>query len=366
MDSLNNNISYEDMYNSIIPSLDSFLKLNNDFNLSKEELKTEIMYILAEYDIEKYDAKELLKIIRKELINKFSNSDSIPVSDSVSSYLRDIGTYKLLSPEEEIEYFNRYKNGDLEAKQEIIKRNLKLVVSIAKSYARFYTSFLDTIQEGNVGLIRAVEKFDPSMGNKFSTYATWWIKQSIQRAIANKGSVIKIPEKLADKLSKMKRVENKYIIEHGDIPTNAELANLLDTTEEEINELKSINFTYKSMNEKVNDESETEIGVSISSSEDIEENVIKSSLSEEIYKFFKEANLTNDQIQVLIYRYGLNGQKELTLEQTGKLLKRSKDRIRQIEMRALLKLRKCSYKDNIINYYDEKYDTEKVKQKTWI
>ena len=362
---------YNKIFEEIFNSISKFLDDNNYFDQPHENVILEIHTQLKEFDLKNYEDNKdrIINYIRKELVKRFKPIDeSVEVREALDDYLKLIRNYELLTKDEEVELFNRIKNGDIEAKNEIIERNLRLVVSIAKRYSVYGYPILDLIQEGNLGLIKAVEKFDVSKGYKFSTYATWWIRQNITRAISDKEDIIRIPVSTRDKLYKVKKHERIFETENGYKPSNEELSKIdkLNMSENEIEDIKSIDFSYKSINEKISENEDTELESTYMSDENIEEEAILNSLSDEIKKFFESANLTSNQITVLVYRFGLIDGKILKLEDIGKLIGVTRERTRQIEIRALIKLRRCSYANKIINYYDGRYDTEEVKSKKFI
>ena len=356
---LTKNISSDEIIlNDVIQIITPFLIENNNFNMNEEDLKNEILLIIIGLDKSKYftNKENFVKQVKKNILSKFETANDISLNDSVKLYLKEIGTYKLLSKEEEVKLFNEYKEGNIESKNEIIEKNLRLVVSVAKYYAKSSLTFLDLIQEGNIGLIKAVEKFNPTMGNRFSTYAVWWIRQAILRAIANKEKPIRIPSGLYTQIVKIKKFENEFLSKYGRSPTIKEIAKKFEISEKDIKDIKDIDYDYTSINQKINDEDELEFGDTISSEEILEENYINTSLNEELFKYFKEAKLTKDQIIVIVYRFGLTGEAPYSLDKIGKLIKKTRERARQIEIRALIKLKRCPFKKEIINYYDEKYD----------
>ena len=361
-------VKFNNIANEIINSLSSFLMNNNYFDSTKEEINQEIFEIVNEIDITNFNInkQKIINQVKKELIkriNKANKEDNVEVQESLKAYLAEIDNYKLLTKEEERELFIKYKNGDLESKETLIKCNLRLVVSIAKMYSGFGIPILDLIQEGNFGLFKAIEGFDYTKGFKLSTYATWWIKQAILRSLESKEKNIRIPALSNNLLLKIRKEEEKFYKSHGTKPTNNDIASALNVSEQDVEEAKKLDFHYKSLNETINEENDFELGDTIESSEVLENEVIDNSLSDEFKKFFKEAELTEDQIFVISHRFGLVDGKEYKFEEIGKMLNKTRERIRQIEIRAFIKLQRCPYKDKIINYYDGRYDTEKVKKK---
>ena len=357
---------YNKIFEEIKSSISDFLKENYYFNHPIDTVIQEIHILLKEFDLDEFDKnkKKIINYIKKELVKRFSPiEENDEVQEALSEYLKEISKYRLLSKNEEQELFARYKNGDLDAKKEIIEKNLRLVVSIAKRYAIYGYSILDLIQEGNCGLIKATDKFDYTKGNKFSTYATWWIRQFILRYIENYENTIKIPGTLHSIMLKVRRTESSFISSNGYSPSNSEIAEALNISEKEVEDVKAYDYKYTSLNEKVSEEDETEIEERIQSDYDIDENIILDSLSDEIKIYFEEAQLTDDQKTVMIDSFGLSDGVILTREQIAKKIGKTRERVRQIEIRALIKLQRCPYRDKIYNYYDGKYDIEPYQKK---
>lgn len=352
----------EEIFNTVIQNLSSFLVKNNYYNTNEDDLKNEIFLLVLESNQEEfYKSKtKYINKIKNEILKKYSNPDNKSLNNSVKTYLLEIGPFKRLTKEEEFDLFKRYKNGDLNAKKEIIERNLKLVVSVAKSYCKLGIPFLDIIQYGNIGLIKAIERFNPDLGFRFSTYAVHWIKQNISRSIASNESEIRIPLYVVSNILKIRKYEREYFQKNGKEISLKELSKILNIKEEEIKEIKSYNYDFTSLNNPINEEEELEVGDTISSNDDLDDKIIISSLSSEILKFFHEANLTKDQMIVISYRFGLTGEAPYSLEKVSKIIKKTKQSVKQIETKALLKLKKSSYKNNIKNYYDDSYDITEI------
>jgi RNA polymerase primary sigma factor len=353
--------------NEIMESISSYLESNNYFELSKEAIKQELIDILNEFDLTDYEKNknEIINALKHELVKRITpyKDSNVGVKEAFDSYLSEIRKFDILTKEEEQELFKKIENGDIDSREKIINCNLRLVISIAKIYYSYGFSFQDLIQEGNLGLLKAVERFDYRKGYKFSTYATWWIRQFILRSIENKELNIKIPPKVFHLLNKINKAEENYLKTYGVKPTTKDLSLFMNITEEEIEEAKQYNFKYTSLNTTVNDEDDIEIGELVASDESLEEEIITNSLSDELKIFFKEADLTKDQIIVIVYRFGLIDGVIHKMEDVAKMIGKSRERVRQIEIRALIKLKRCPYRNKIINYYDGRYDTEEVKQK---
>ena len=265
----------------------------------------------------------------------------VKVNDSVKIYLKEIGKVRLLTAQEEVEIAQRIANGDEDAKQELINANLRLVISIAKRYAGRGMPFLDLIQEGNMGLIKAVEKFDYTKGFKFSTYATWWIRQAITRAIADQARTIRIPVHMVETINKITRAQRQLIQELGRDPTAEEISERLDgaLSPDRIREIQCINQEPVSLETPIGEEDDSHLGDFIEDKEVVSpsEYTTKSLLKDELYDVLQE--LTDREARVLELRYGLIDNHPRTLEEVGKEFGVTRERIRQIEAKAIKKLR---------------------------
>ena len=266
-------------------------------------------------------------------------SSELQYSDSVTLYLKQISRYPLLTPEEEKELARRIEQNDEEARQEMINANLRLVVSIAKKYQNRGLSLLDLIQEGNLGLLRAVEKFDYRRGCKFSTYATPWILQSVTRAINDQGSNIRIPIHRAETIAQIKKKQNGLQVKLGRDPTLAELAEACGLPEEKVRGLLQNDQDPISLNTSVGDDGDSTLAdfIEDSSSLGIDEQAMLGILREELDRGLD--TLSERERKVLILRFGLGGRKPMTLEETGREVNLTRERIRQIEIKALKNLK---------------------------
>jgi len=258
--------------------------------------------------------------------------------DLVKLYLQEIGRVPLLSREEEVQLAKRVAEGDQVARQQLALANLRLVVSIAKRHKGSGLPLLDLIQEGNIGLMKAIEKFDYTRGYKFSTYATWWIRQAITRAIADKARTIRIPTHMLELMRKIYKAEGEYVQNHGVPPTTEELAQMLDMPKEEIERAKMITPYTRSFEEPVGEEEESVLGDFIGTEEgSVLRRALKELSVEELYGALSE--LTERERRILELRFGLLRDKQpMTLERVGELFDLSRERIRQIEKEALQKL----------------------------
>ncbi len=261
-----------------------------------------------------------------------------PSLDSLRLYLRSIGRVSLLTAEQEVMLARRIERGDMAAKQHMIEANLRLVVSIAKSYLGRGLTFLDLIQEGSMGLIRAVEKFDYRRGYKFSTYATWWIRQAVTRAIADKGRTIRIPVHMVEKLNKVIHVERQLVQQLGREPTPAEIAAELDTTVREVRDVLRMAQQPISLEKPVGEEEDSELG------DFVEDQTAESPFEQAAERLRREnlrralAALPEREREVIEMRFGLSGERPYTLEEVGRAFNVTRERIRQIENHTLKKL----------------------------
>jgi RNA polymerase primary sigma factor len=262
--------------------------------------------------------------------------------DALGLYLRDIGREKLLTPEEEIKLAARIKRGDKKARQRMIEANLRLVVKIAAEYADYGLPLLDLISEGNIGLMKAVERFDPKKGGKLSTYAGWWIRQAVRRALANQSKTIRLPVHQADKLARMRRVSEQMTVELGREPTDEEIAEEVGLTPQKITALKSSSIRPASLDARIGqDNGDTGLGdlIADESAEDPSDQLKDKDMREGISTLFKA--LTPREREIMRLRYGLGGRQEKTLEEIGDKLGVTRERIRQIQLSALGKLRRA-------------------------
>jgi len=260
-------------------------------------------------------------------------------TDSLQLFLKDIGRVDLLTAAQEVELAKRIERGDHRAKQEMVEANLRLVVSIAKRYRNQGLPFLDLIQEGTIGLVRAAEKFDWRKGYKFSTYATWWIRQAVARALADKARTIRMPVHVVEKLNKITRTERKLRAERGREPTNVEIADDLDMSIEEVESIRRTSQTPVSLEKPVGDEEESEFGHFIE-----DENVpLPDEAADTAFRAAALQKCLNAlsprERRVLELRYGLNGEQPCTLDEVGRAFQVTRERIRQIENQGLKKLR---------------------------
>ena len=280
-------------------------------------------------------------------------SNSAKVNDPVRMYLKEIGVVPLSSNEEEKELAIAVENGDLEAKQRLAEANLRLVVSIAKRYVGRGMQFLDLIQEGNMGLMKAVDKFDYSKGFKFSTYATWWIRQAITRAIADQARTIRIPVHMVETINKLVREQRNLLQELGQDPTPEQIAERMDMTPDKVREILKIAQEPVSLETPIGEEDDSHLG------DFIEDEVIENPVDYTTRVVLREQldevldTLTDREENVLRLRFGLDDGKMRTLEDVGKVFNVTRERIRQIEAKALRKLRHPSRSKQLKDFIED-------------
>ena len=317
-----------------------FLEANNvDVKMSDDVDEEEDIIIDADddIDIEKLD---------------LSVPEGVSIEDPVRMYLKEIGKVPLLSAEEEIELAKRMENGDIDAKNRLAEANLRLVVSIAKRYVGRGMLFLDLIQEGNLGLIKAVDKFDFRKGFKFSTYATWWIRQAITRAIADQARTIRIPVHMVETINKLLRVSRQLLQELGREPFPEEIAKEMDIPVERVREIQKISQEPVSLETPIGEEEDSHLGDFIQDdnvpvpAEEAANTILKEQLVEVL------GTLTEREQKVLRLRFGLDDGRARTLEEVGKEFSVTRERIRQIEAKALRKLRHPSRSRKLRDFLD--------------
>ena len=300
---------------------------------------------------EEPDVEELEKVedIKVEDINTM-NFDGINIDDPVRMYLREIGKIPLLSFDEELELAKRVINGDEEAKQKLAESNLRLVVSIAKKYVGRGMLFLDLIQEGNMGLIKAVEKFDYTKGFKFSTYATWWIRQAITRAIADQARTIRIPVHMVETINKLIRTSRHLLQQLGREPTPEEIAQEMEIPVEKVMEIQKIAQDPVSLETPIGEEDDSHLGDFIQDEDSPapQDSAAYTLLKEQLEEVMN--TLTPREAKVLKLRFGLEDGRARTLEEVGREFQVTRERIRQIEAKALRKLRHPSRSKKLKDY----------------
>ncbi|MCH1503319.1 RNA polymerase sigma factor RpoD/SigA [Verrucomicrobiales bacterium] len=269
---------------------------------------------------------------------------SLELDGGIKIYLREIGKTALLTPQQEIELADRIKNGDMEARAHMIRANLRLVVKIAQDYANYGLPLLDLISEGNIGLMKAVERFDPNKGGKLSTYAAWWIKQSIKRALANQSKTIRLPVHMVDKISKMRRVAMSMSEELGREPTDDELAEEIGIDRGKLSQLKAASLRPASLDAPISDDDSTEFGEIVG--DDTADTPLDLLSHKNMHGQLEGllSVLDDRERSIIDARFGLNGQKPKTLEEVGQEFGVTRERIRQLQNIALKKLRRALQK----------------------
>ena len=288
---------------------------------------------------EEFNENDIEEVTEEEIADTDAMADGFAIDDPVRMYLKEIGKVDLLSPEEEIELAQRMSEGDEEAKRRLAEANLRLVVSIAKRYVGRGMLFLDLIQEGNLGLIKAVEKFDCTKGFKFSTYATWWIRQAITRAIADQARTIRIPVHMVETINKVIRVSRQLLQELGHDPQPEEIAEEMNLPVERVREILNIAQEPVSLETPIGEEEDSHLGDFIPDDEALEpaEAASFTLLKEQLIEVLE--TLTPREAKVLRLRFGIEDGRTRTLEEVGKEFNVTRERIRQIEAKALRKLR---------------------------
>ena len=304
---------------------------------------------------EEPNSESLDEISKEEKIGEIDVSvpEGIGLDDPVRAYLKEIGKIRLLSSDEEIELAKQIENGDSEARRKLAESNLRLVVSVAKKYAGRGMQLLDLIQEGNLGLLKAVEKFDYTMNYKFSTYATWWIRQAITRAIADQARTIRIPVHMVETINRLFKANKSLIQELGREPSRSELADKMGITEEKVNEIMKYSQEPVSLESPIGEEEDSHLGDFVE--DENTQTPIKAATSTFLREQLKAAmsTLTEREQIVLVLRFGLIDGKTRTLEDVGKMFNVTRERIRQIEAKALNKLRQPSRSKKLIDYLEE-------------
>ena len=289
-----------------------------------------------DFDDDKFDEKDIEENIDLDAIDLL---EGVGTDDPVRMYLKEIGTVPLLSAEEELELAKRKAEGDEKAKERLIEANLRLVVSIAKRYTGRGMSFLDLVQEGNLGLMKGVQKFDYTKGYKLSTYATWWIRQSVTRALADGARTIRVPVHMVETINKIAKMQRKLTLDLGYEPKTSELAKALGMTEEKVEEILQIAREPASLETPIGEEDDSNLGDFVADSNVVtpEQNVESVMLREHIDTLL--GDLKDRERQVIVLRFGLDDGHPRTLEEVGKEFNVTRERIRQIEAKALRKLR---------------------------
>lgn len=333
-------------YKEIADALEEFEVTTEEMEKTYDRFESEKVELVEEF-------KEMEEIeITKEELEDLSVPEGINIDDHVKMYLKEIGKVNLLTAEEETELARRMSEGDEEAKKKLAEANLRLVVSIAKRYVGRGMLFLDLIQEGNLGLIRAVDKFDYTKGYKFSTYATWWIRQAITRAIADQARTIRIPVHMVETINKLVRVQRQLVQEYGREPTPEELAKGLNMSIEKVREISKISQEPVSLETPIGEEDDSHLGDFIKDDDAPapDDSASYILLKEQLNDVLK--TLTKRESKVLQLRFGLVDGTPHTLEEVGREFQVTRERIRQIEAKALRKLRHPSRSKKLKDFLD--------------
>ncbi len=340
--------------------VDSY-KEGEEKNISGEELLNK----LEKYALEPQEIEDIYKELEAsgitvtdqsstkndQLLQKIMNE--VNIDDSVKMYLKDIGRFPLLTAEEELFYAKNMTEGDPKAKEKLINANLRLVVSIAKRYVGRGMAFLDLIQEGNLGLMKAVDKFDYTKGFKFSTYATWWIRQAITRSIADQARTIRIPVHMVETINKLIKVSRSLLQSLGREPTSEEIAEAMGISEARVIEIQKIAQDPVSLETPIGEEDDSHLGDFIEDTsatapiEAAEANMLKEQVNEIL------STLAPREAMVLILRYGLRDGRPRTLEEVGKVFNVTRERIRQIEAKALRRLKHPNKTKKLRDFLDK-------------
>ena len=326
-------------YDDIAEKLATFELDSHQMDEFYEFLGDQGVELVGESEDSDPNPKELSKNEEEFDLNDLSVPPGVKINDPVRMYLKEIGRVNLLSAQDEVKLALRIEQGDEEAKRRLAEANLRLVVSIAKRYVGRGMLFLDLIQEGNLGLIKAVEKFDYQKGFKFSTYATWWIRQAITRAIADQARTIRIPVHMVETINKLVRVQRQLLQDLGREPTPEEIGEDMDLSPEKVREILKIAQEPVSLETPIGEEDDSHLG------DFIEDHEATSPSEHAAYELLKEQledvldTLTDREENVLRLRFGLDDGRTRTLEEVGKVFGVTRERIRQIEAKALRKLR---------------------------
>lgn len=318
---------------------------SKEIDIVKSEPEDEDILLIDEDEAKMGDIGNIEAVIE--------DADTVTVDDPVRMYLKEIGKVSLLTADEEVELAKRIEAGDEEAKKKLTEANLRLVVSIAKRYTSRGMLFLDLIQEGNLGLMKAVEKFDYTKGYKFSTYATWWIRQSITRAIADQGRTIRIPVHMVETINKVVKVQRQLVQKLGREPSANEVADAAGMTVEKVREIMKLSQEPVSLEKPIGDEEDSHLGDFIEDENSVSppDAAANAFLREQIDEVLE--TLTERERKVLRLRFGLDDGKARTLEEVGKEFHVTRERIRQIEAKAIRKLRHPSRSRKLRDYLDD-------------
>lgn len=334
--------------------LDEIKRVQADYDLSDSKVE-ELLQKLRAANIDLVESNEE-EIIEEETGKSSSKNESReqPVEvDPLKAYFREISQYPTLTKEEVFELAYRMRDGDPRAREKLINSNLRLVINIAKHYRSYGVPFLDLIQEGNVGLIRAVEKFDPSLNYHFSTYATWWIKFGIRKALSDQGKMIRIPTYIVSNVTSLNRVRNQFYQEHGREATAKELSKLTGISLTKVKDMLTLIQEPLSLEMSIDNDRETKLLDFISDDSIDNDPSTAIQMKEFRYYFEKMISVLNDRERIIItMRYGIGSDKKYTFAEIGRRLGVTRERARQLEAKAILKLRKTEYFKEIQGFFE--------------
>jgi len=346
-------ITSEEIYIEVSESIKKYCILNN-IDYGSDSYFRELLIEEIKLSMPRFDKKEdFVNFLKRKIINYLKTDDKL--SDKlIQEYIRDIRNLDIISKNEEMDILKDAKN-NIESKNKVIEAYLKFVIYIARKYVHFGLSLEDLIQEGNIGLIKAIEKFNPSLGYQFSTYAYWWIKHCIVRAIQDNGKTIRIPVYADEKIRLMKKQIAMFERKNNRRPTDEELSIILNMSIDEIAFYKKIEKTPISLNALINDETDEKLEDFIPNNEEsVEDIVIKKDLCENIDKLFNAGILKEREIEILKLRYGFYDDNILTLEEISKKYGMTRERVRQIERNTLIKIKKSYIIKDYFAYSENK------------
>lgn len=346
-------LSPEDIYQKLSNFFDNIFKINNKHGMNYSEFK-KIILDEIETSKEEYTGSIDYNIyIKKNVLKRLKTNTDYLYTNCIKNYIKDIDSIKPYDKSIEEELIKKAQNGDIEARNMIMENYLKLVISIVKRYLDKGLSFEDLIQEGNLGLIKAINNYDKEKGTKFSTYSVWWIRQTVGRAIADKGKTIRIPVYIYEKLSLYKRTFATLEKELGRIPKDDEIMERMNISKEMFSQLDKLNQKTESLNEKIYEDEDTELAEIIANSDiPVETKAIITTEKDDINLLLTSNGLSEREITILTLRYGLDGNDPITLEEIGNMYGLTRERIRQVESKALNKLRASNMIYNYIDYMD--------------
>ncbi|MCC8106207.1 MAG: sigma-70 family RNA polymerase sigma factor [Clostridiales bacterium] len=327
-------------------SLQTMIQINNQESENDTKNMEESTLLLSEEDEDGLQENT----DDTNLLDDAEILEGVSTEDPVRMYLKEIGSFALLSPDEEIELAKKISDGDNEAREKLINANLRLVVSIAKKFTNHGLAFLDLIQEGNIGLMKAVEKYDYTMGYKFSTYATWWIRQAITRSIADNGRTIRVPVHMHEQINRVLRAKKSLSVDLGHAPSSAELAHELNMSVPRVEQILATASETLSLDTPVGEEDGTELGDFVEDQRSLspEESAVYTMLQQEMSKVLD--TLPERERNVICLRFGFVDGKIWTLEEIGEQYHVTRERIRQIEAKALRKLRLPSRRSLLVDF----------------